>query len=82
MNNSKGKCPKNYMALGLLTTGILLCPIGFLAIYYGALVKPYWEQRDYENAIKYSKKARMWGLITIPAGIVWLLIITKVISML
>ncbi|MBO5849335.1 MAG: CD225/dispanin family protein [Bacteroidales bacterium] len=82
MNNIQDKCPRNHMALGLLATGIFLCPIGFLAIYYGAMVKPYWKYKDYENALKYSKKARMWGLITIPVGIVWLTIIAMAISML
>ena len=71
MKNSQEKCPRSYLGLGMFVTCVLFCPLGTLAIYNGAFVKKYWEYGDIENALKHSKKAKMWGLISIPAGIIW-----------
>ena len=71
MKNSQEKYPRSYLGLGMFVTCVLFCPLGTLAIYNGAFVKKYWEYGDIENALKHSKKAKMWGLISIPAGIIW-----------
>ena len=71
MKNSQEKYPRSYLGLGMFVTCVLFCPLGILAIYNGAFVKKYWEYGDIENALKHSKKAKMWGLISIPAGIIW-----------
>ncbi len=76
MNNIQKKCPRSYFGLGLFVTCVLFCPLGPLAIYYGAFVKKYWEYGDVEKAVKYSKKARMWGLISIPVAVIcWMIFV-------
>ena len=73
MKNSKEKCPRSYLGLALFATCLFFFPLGFFAIYNGALVKKYWEYGDIEEARKKSKKARMWSLITIAAGLIFYL---------
>lgn len=73
MKNSKEKCPRSYLGLALFATCLFFFPLGFFAIYNGALVKKYWEYGDIEEARKKSKKARMWSLITIATGLIFYL---------
>lgn len=71
MRNANEKCPRSYLGLALFATCLFFFPLGFFAIYNGALVKKYWEQEDIEQARKKSKKARMWSSITIATGLIF-----------
>ena len=67
--------PSNYLILAIVTT-FLCCNItGVVSIIYAARVNAKWEGGNYEGAISDSKNAKLWGLIGLIGGFVFMGII-------
>jgi uncharacterized BrkB/YihY/UPF0761 family membrane protein len=68
------KCPRTYLGLSLIATFIFLSPLGLFAILNAVAVKRYWEDGDIDEAMKKSKKARIWSWVSILANILFVAI--------
>ncbi|GAA0724184.1 hypothetical protein GCM10009430_28470 [Aquimarina litoralis] len=66
--------PNNHLALAIIST-ILCCLItGIVSIIYSTQVNTKYDAGDYEGAVKASKNAKLWALIGIGAGVIFLVI--------
>jgi len=60
---------KNYLALSIISTVCCCFPFGIPAIIYGTLVNKRLKSGDVDGAKKASKRAKMWMLIAVIAGV-------------
>lgn len=66
----RGTPPPNYLVHAILATLCCCLPTGIAAIVFAAQVNSKWEEGDYEGARRSSEKAKLWAMISIPAGLV------------
>ncbi len=64
--------PSNYLILAIVTTFLCCNIIGVVSIIYAARVNAKWDGGDYEGAISDSKNAKLWGLIGLIGGFVFI----------
>ncbi len=62
-------CPNNHMVMAILSTIVtFFCcsgiPIGIISLIYALEVESKWKQGKYDQAIKNSRNARTWGIIS------------------
>lgn len=62
--------PQNWIWLGIVATVLCCLPLGIVSIVYASKVDSAWHRGDYQGAINSSKKAQMWGFISIGAGFI------------
>lgn len=65
--------PNSYLALAIITTIVCCLPTGIVSIIYSTKVNSLYEDGKYDEALKASKNAKTWGLISI--GVTFLVII-------
>lgn len=71
------KCPHNFLVWAIIST-VLCFPFGIPAIINAAKVKPAYEQGYYDEAVKRSRRAKIWALVGTIVGAVFEVIINIV----
>jgi len=66
--------PSSYLALAIISTILCCLPTGIVSIVYAAKVNGLYEDGKYDEAAKASKNAKTWGLISIGAAFIGLII--------
>lgn len=66
---SKPVKPQNFLALAIISTIICCLPAGIVSIIYSTKVNSEYEAGNYDAAIKASKNAKTWGIVSIVLGI-------------
>lgn len=66
---SPGAPPPNNLVLAILVTILCCWPLGIPAIIFAAQVNSKFAQGDYAGAEDSSKKAKMWSIIALCAGL-------------
>ena len=66
--------PNSYLALSIISTILCCLPTGIVSIIYATKVNSSYEDGNYDEAIRASKNAKTWGLVSIGIAVVgWLL---------
>lgn len=60
--------PSSYLALAIISTILCCLPTGIVSIIYSTKVNGLYEDGKYEEAQRASKNAKTWGLISIAAA--------------
>ena len=74
MEQIKPPRPDSYLALAIISTIICCLPLGIVSIIYATKVNSLYADGNYEEAIKASKNAKTWGLVSVGVAVVGLLI--------
>lgn len=69
-NQATGGNVQNYLVWAILSTIFCCLPFGIVAIVFAAQVNSKLQAGDYAGAVDASKKARMWTMISVGAGLV------------
>jgi len=73
MDNQRPPRPNSYLALSIISTIICCMPIGIVSIVYATKVNSSYEDGNYDEAIRSSKNAKTWGLVSIGIGVLFYL---------
>lgn len=66
--------PDNNLAWAILTTIFCCTPFGIVSIIYASKVDSYWARGEQEQAIRASKEAKKWAIISaVSAAVVWVI---------
>ncbi|MFB9057550.1 CD225/dispanin family protein [Mariniflexile ostreae] len=57
--------PSNYLALAIISTILCCLPTGIVSIIYASKVNSAYEDGQYAEAVKASKNAKIWGIVSI-----------------
>lgn len=57
--------PSSYLALAIVSTILCCLPTGIVSIIYATKVNSAYEDGKYDEAMKASKNAKTWGLVSI-----------------
>ena len=57
--------PSSYLALAIISTIVCCLPTGIVSIIYATKVNSAYEDGNYDEAVRASKNAKTWGLISI-----------------
>ena len=60
--------PSSYLALAIITTILCCLPTGIVSIIYSTKVNGLYEDGKYDEAERASKNAKTWGLVSIGAA--------------
>jgi len=74
MEQIKPPRPDSYLALAIISTIICCLPIGIVSIVYATKVNSLYADGNYDEAIRASKNAKTWGLVSVGVAVVGLLI--------
>ena len=74
MDNLKPTRPNSYLALAIISTIICCMPLGIVSIVYATKVNTLYADGNYDEAIRASKNAKTWGLVSVGVAVVGLLI--------
>jgi len=74
MEQIKPPRPDSYLALAIISTIICCLPLGIVSIIYATKVNSLYADGNYEEAIRASKNAKTWGLVSVGVAVVGLLI--------
>lgn len=66
--------PSSYLALAILSTIFCCLPTGIVSIVYAAKVNSLYASGNYDEALKASKTAKTWGLVSIGLGLVGVIV--------
>lgn len=66
--------PSSYLALAIISTILCCLPTGIVSIIYATKVNSAYEDGKYEEAIRASKNAKTWGLISVGAAFLGLIL--------
>jgi len=73
---NKPQRPGSYLALAIISTILCCLPTGIVSIIYATKVNSLYEDGNYSEAIKASKNAKTWGLVSIGIAVLgWVLYI-------
>lgn len=73
---NKPQRPGSYLALAIISTILCCLPTGIVSIIYATKVNSLYEDGSYDEAIKASKNAKTWGLVSIGIAVLgWVLYI-------
>lgn len=64
--------PTTWMAYSILLTIICFPPTGFVAIYFALQSSKLWKQGNKSEAHQAAKKSRMWTLLTLFIGLIFI----------
>ena len=62
--------PKSYLLWSILTTILCCLPVGIVAIVMSSRVSSRYVQGDYEGALRASRAAEIWIIVTVVLGLV------------
>lgn len=66
--------PSSYLALAIISTILCCLPTGIVSIVYATKVNSAYEDGNYDEAIRASKNAKTWGLVSIGAAVLgWII---------
>ena len=74
MEQLKPPRPDSYLALAIISTIICCLPLGIVSIIYATKVNSLYADGNYDEAIRASKNAKTWGLVSVGVAVVGLLI--------
>jgi len=74
MEQIKPPRPDSYLALAIISTIICCLPLGIVSIIYATKVNSLYADGNYDEAIRASKNAKTWGLVSVGVAVVGLLI--------
>ncbi|MCK0109891.1 CD225/dispanin family protein [Flavobacteriaceae bacterium S0825] len=74
MEQIKPPRPDSYLALAIISTIICCLPLGIVSIVYATKVNSLYADGNYDEAIRASKNAKTWGLVSVGVAVVGLLI--------
>lgn len=57
--------PNSYLALAIISTILCCLPTGIVSIIYATKVNSAYEDGKYDEALRASKNAKTWGLVSI-----------------
>lgn len=57
--------PSSYLALAIISTILCCLPAGIVSIIYAAKVNSHYDNGNYDEAIKASKNAKTWGIVSV-----------------
>jgi hypothetical protein len=66
---TKPSRPSSYLALAIISTIFCCLPTGIVSIVYAAKVNSLYASENYDEAIKASKTAKTWGLVSVGLGL-------------
>ncbi len=73
---NKPQRPSSYLALAIISTILCCLPTGIVSIIYATKVNSLYEDGNYNEAVKASKNAKTWGIVSIGiAALGWILYI-------
>lgn len=71
--------PPTYLALAIVSTLLCCLPLGIVGIVYASQVSTKWNMGDYSGAMRASKNAKTWSIVSIALGAIpigfWILAI-------
>ncbi len=70
--DGKPKCPRNYLALSIISTLLFFLPLGICAIFCSAKVEPHYQAGRYDKAYKMSERAQLFIVLSIVCMLIWL----------
>jgi len=62
--------PPNYLAMAIITTILCCLPLGIVSIVFSTQVNSKYAIGDYEGALKASKNAKLFWMISLITGLV------------
>ncbi len=66
--------PPSYLALAIISTVLCCLPAGIVSIVYATKVNDAYMNEDYQGAIKASKNAKTWGMVSVGIALLgWIL---------
>ncbi|HEX9826711.1 MAG TPA: CD225/dispanin family protein [Flavobacteriaceae bacterium] len=65
---TKPQRPSSYLALAIISTILCCLPTGIVSIVYATKVNGLYEDGKYDEAIRASKNAKTWGIISVIAA--------------
>lgn len=68
------KKPQSYLVWSILATLFCCLPFGIVAIVYASKVSNYWDAKNYGAAYKASSKAKLWCILSLIAGAVFMVL--------
>lgn len=74
MMENKPERPNSYLALAIISTILCCLPTGIVSIVYSTQVNSAYDDGNYEKAIRASKNAKTWGIVSIVLAFAGLLI--------
>ncbi|MCK0180512.1 CD225/dispanin family protein [Flavobacteriaceae bacterium S0862] len=74
MEQIKPPRPDSYLALAIISTIICCLPLGIVSIVYATKVNSLYADGNYDEAIRASKNAKTWGLVSVGVAVVGFLI--------
>lgn len=63
-------CPPSYLAWAIIVTILCCVPFGIVAIVKSAAVNSAYQNGDYDSALRNSKQAQTWILVSVVTGLV------------
>lgn len=63
-------CPPTYLAWSILVTVLCCLPFGVVAIIKSCAVTTSYNRGDYESALKNSKEAQTWTIVSVVLGLI------------
>ncbi len=57
-------CPDNYLVWAILSTVLCCVPFGIVSIVYAARVESRYMEGHYNEAMEYSRKAKLWAIVS------------------
>lgn len=73
---NKPQRPNSYLALAIISTILCCLPTGIVSIIYATKVNSLYEDGNYDEAVKSSKNAKTWGLVSIGIAVLgWIIYI-------
>lgn len=66
--------PPNYLALAIISTILCCLPAGIVSIVYSTQVNSAYDMGDYDKAMRASRNAKTWGIVSVvAAAVVWII---------
>ncbi|GGE11660.1 CD225/dispanin family protein [Psychroflexus salis] len=62
--------PNNHLALAIITTILCCLPAGIVSIVYATQVNSKYNAGDYEGALRSSKNAKTWWIVSIITALI------------
>ena len=66
--------PNNYLALAIISTIICCLPLGIVSIIYSTKVNTAYDAGNYDEAMRNSKNAKTWGIVSVAVALAGLVI--------
>lgn len=74
VNNARAGRPDNYIWFAVLVTVLCCMPLGIVSIINSAKVDSTWAAGDYDEAWKYSRRARNWAWWAVASSVIFVIL--------